>query len=222
MNLGDLDIACLRARRGEKWGTYPDDVLPLWVADMDFPVAEPIQAVLRHALENGDVGYPINPTPGGLPAVFAERMQERFGWELDPNRVEVLTDVVQGLYIALQVYSKPGDGAIVQTPIYPPFLEAVHDMGRRVLTHELVAGDSGYEIDFDALRASIDHGTRLLLLSNPQNPTGRAYTRAELEQLAEIALENHLTVVSDEIHGDLVYPGHTHIPFATLGPEVEA
>lgn len=222
MNLGDLDIAHLRARRGEKWGTYPDDVLPLWVADMDFPVAEPIQAVLRHALENGDVGYPINPTPGGLPAVFAERMQERFGWELDPNRVEVLTDVVQGLYIALQVYSKPGDGAIVQTPIYPPFLEAVHDMGRRMVTQQLVASDSGYEIDFDALRASIDHGTRLLLLSNPQNPTGRAYTRSELEQLAEIALENHLTVVSDEIHGDLVYPGHTHIPFATLGPEVEA
>jgi hypothetical protein len=116
MNFDDLDIARLRARRGEKWATYPADVLPLWVADMDFAPAEPIQEVLRHALENGDIGYPINPTPASLPTVFAERMQERFGWSLDPQRVEVLTDVVQGLYIALQVYSEPGDGAIVQTP----------------------------------------------------------------------------------------------------------
>jgi len=222
MNLDDLDIAQLRARRGEKWATYPADVLPLWVADMDFPVADPIREVLQRALENGDTGYPINPTPAGLSTVFAERMQERFGWSLDPERVEVLTDVVQGLYIALQVYSQPGDGAVVQTPIYPPFLEAVHEMGRRLIVNELVWRDSGYEIDFEALRSSIDRGTRLLLLSNPQNPTGRAYTRPELEQLARIALENHLVVVSDEIHADLVYPGHTHIPFATLGPEVEA
>ncbi len=222
MSFDDLDIARLRARRGEKWATYPSDVLPLWVADMDFPVAEPIKQVLRHALENGDVGYPINPTPAGLPTVFAERMQERFGWSVDPGHVEVLTDVVQGLYIALQVYSKPGDGAVVQTPIYPPFLEAVHEIGRHLIVNELVCGNSGYEIDFDALRASINQGTRLLLISNPQNPTGRVFTRTELVQLAQLAIENHLVVVSDEIHADLVYPGHTHIPFATLGPEVEA
>ena len=222
MNFDDLDIARLRARRGEKWATYPADVLPLWVADMDFAPAEPVQEVLRHALENGDIGYPINPTPASLPTVFAERMQERFGWSLDPQRVEVLTDVVQGLYIALQVYSEPGDGAIVQTPIYPPFLEAVHEMGRHLIVNELVRGDEGYEIDFDALRRGINRRTRLILLSNPHNPTGRVFTRAELEQLAQIVLEHHLVVVSDEIHADLVFPGHTHIPFATLGPEVEA
>lgn len=222
MSFDDLDIARLRARRGEKWGTYPADVLPVWVADMDFPPAEPILDVLRHALENSDTGYPVNPTPAGLATVFAERVQERFGWSVDPRRVEVLTDVVQGLYIALQVYSKPGDGAIVQTPIYPPFLEAVHETGRHLIVNELVPGDSGYTIDFDALRAEIDRNTRLLLLCNPHNPSGRVFTRSELEALAEIALEHHLIVVSDEIHADLVYSGHEHIPFATLGHEIEA
>jgi cystathionine beta-lyase len=188
---------------------------------MDFQIAEPIQDVLRHALENADVGYPVNPTPNALPTVFAERVRDRFGWTVDPNRVEVITDVVQGLYIALQVYSEPGSGAIIQTPIYPPFLEAVHDMGRHMIVNELARGESGYEIDFDALRAAVDRGTRLLLFCNPHNPTGRVFRREELEQLAEFVLAHHLTVVSDEIHADLVYPGAQHIPFATLGPEIE-
>jgi cystathionine beta-lyase len=222
MSFDDLDIARLRDRRGEKWTTYPADVLPLWVADMDFPVAEPIGEVLRNALANHDLGYPLNMTPEGLPTTFAERVRERFGWAVDPRRVDVITDVVQGLYIALQVYSEPGEGAIVQTPIYPPFLEAVHEMGRRLIANELVSRDVGYEIDFDALRAAIDRRTRLLLFCNPHNPTGRVFTRSELEELAEIALEHRLVVVSDEIHADLSFPGHPHIPFATLGPEVEA
>ena len=222
MSFDDLDIGTLRKKHGEKWATYPDDVLPLWVADMDFPTAEPIQAALHQALSVGDIGYPINPTPSGLPTVFAERVRERFGWEVDPERVEVITDVVQGLYIALHAYSQPGEGAIVQTPIYPPFLEAVDEMGRRLIVNELVRGDGGYEIDFDALRAGVDRGTRLLLLCNPHNPTGRVFTRQELEALAEFALEHHLVVVSDEIHADLVYPGNTHIPLATLGHDIEA
>ena len=222
VNFDDLDIEALRARSGEKWATYPADVLPLWVADMDFPVAEPIQQVLRQALELGDIGYPLNPNPDALPSIFAERAQARFDWNVDPERVEVITDVVQGIYIALHVYSEPGEGAIVQTPVYPPFVDAVHDLGRHMIVNELVRGEARYEIDFDALRASVDRGTRVLLLCNPQNPTGRAFTRPELAALAEFALEHRLTVVADEIHADLVYPGQPHIPFATLGPEIEA
>jgi cystathionine beta-lyase len=222
MNFDDLEIAALQRRRGEKWATYPDDIIPLWVADMDFPAAQPIQDILRHALENSDLGYPVTPTANALPQVFAERVGERFGWVLDPHRVEVITDVVQGLYIALQVYSEPGEGAIIQTPIYPPFLDAVRDMGRHMLVNELVRGETGYAIDFDALRACVDRRTRILMLCNPHNPTGRVFTRPELEQVAEFALAHRLTVVSDEIHADLVYPGHQHIPFATLGPEISA
>jgi cystathionine beta-lyase len=215
-----IAIDRLRARRGEKWTTYPGDVLPAWVADMDFPIAEPLQAYLAEVRENTDVGYPVNPTPRGLPSAFAQRMQERFGWEVDPRRVEVLTDVVQGIYIALWNLTQPGDGAVVQTPVYPPFIEAVAECRRVQVTNELVRGAERYEIDFDALRAAGAH-TRVLLLCHPQNPTGRAFTRAELERLAELALARDWWVVSDEIHADLVYPPGVHLPFAALGPEVE-
>ncbi len=222
MDLDALDIGALRRRLGEKWATYPDDVLPAWVADMDFPVAEPIRRYLEQAVVGSDLGYAVNPTPQSLPTAFAERMQARFGWSVDPERVEVLTDVVQGLYISLLVYSQEGDSAITQLPIYPPFLHALRESGRRRIDCRLAPGRERHEIDFDALRAGIDDRTRLLLLSNPQNPTGRAFTRAELEQLAELALTRDLIVISDEIHGELVYPDAVHIPFATLGPEIEA
>ncbi len=218
----DLDIARLRLRTGEKWKTYPDDVLPVWVADMDFPLAEPLEALLRSTLENSDTGYPLGVDRDGLREVFAERAAARYGWRVDPGRIELLSDVVQGLYVALHVLTEPGDAAIVQTPIYPPFLRCVEDVKRRMLVNELVQGERGYEIDFDALRGSIDARTRMLMLCNPHNPTGRVFTREELSALAEIAIEHDLIVVSDEIHADLVLPGAEHVPIATLGPEVEA
>ncbi len=222
MNLDDLDLNRLRATRGEKWQTYPEDVLPLWVADMDFPVAEPIRELLRETFENSDVGYPLNPRREGLPSMFAARMQERFGWDLDPARVEVITDVVQGLYVALLTLTAENAGAVVQTPVYPPFLACVADVGRRMVPNELVRGESGYAIDFDALRADMDAETEVLLFCNPQNPTGRVFRREELEQLAELAIERDVVIISDEIHADLVHAPHRHIPLATLGPEVEA
>lgn len=221
MDFDHLDERLLRTKRGEKWRTYPEDVLPLWVADMDFPVAEPLQRLLQRTLETCDLGYPVNPTPAGLPSVFARRMRERFGWTVDPERVVVLTDVVQGLYVALSTLCEPGDAAVIQPPIYPPFLHCVRETSRRRIDNPLVRGPERYEIDFDALRASIDARTRLLLLCNPHNPSGRAFDRAELEAIARIALERDLVIVSDEIHADLVYPGAHHLPIATLAPEVE-
>ena len=222
MSFDDLDLETLRRKRGEKWREYGPDVLHAWVADMDFPVAEPIAQHLLESVRIGDLGYPINPTPTALPSVFAQRMQERFGWQVDPQRVLVLTDVVQGIYIAMHTLSEPGDGVVVQTPVYAPFLKAVPEVGRRTLNSPLVRGASGYEIDFDDLEAKLDARTRIYLLCNPQNPTGRVFTRAELERLAELALARDLIVVSDEIWGELTYPGQRHIPFASLGPEVEA
>src|SRR5262245_32566302 len=187
---------------------------------MDFPVAQPLQDYFAELRANTDFGYPINPTPDGLPGAFARRVQERFGWSIDPRRIEVLTDVVQGLYIALWNLTEPGDGAVVQTPVYPPFLEAVAECRRVQVTNELVRGAGRYEIDLDALRAAAGPRTRMLLLCHPQNPTGRAFERAELERLAELALERDWLVVSDEIHADLVYPPAVHVPFAALGPEI--
>ncbi len=230
LDLDRLDVDRLRRRRGEKWQQYPPDVLPAWVAEMDFPLAAPIRRVLEDALAHDDLGYPINPRPQDLPTVFAARMQERFGWRIDPQRALVLTDVVQGIYVALDRFAAPGEGVVVQTPVYPPFLHAVRDTGRRLVENPLVASSDPaapalaprWEIDFDGLRGALDAGTRVLLLCHPQNPTGRVFERAELEALAELALRHELLVVSDEIHADLLYPGRRHLPFAALAPEVEA
>ena len=222
MNFDDLELRELRARLGEKWQRYPgDEVLAAWVADMDFPAAEPIRRVLGDMLEVADLGYPLNPTPLGLPTLLAERSARLFDWRFDPERVEVLTDVVQGLYVSLMVYSEEGQRTLFQPPIYPPFIAAARETRRPAVLCELVAGANGYEIDFDAFEAALTPDVRTLLLCNPHNPTGRVFTRAELERIAELAVANDLVVLSDEIHSELVFPGQRHLPIATLGPEIE-
>jgi aspartate/methionine/tyrosine aminotransferase len=188
---------------------------------MDFAVAEPIRRVLQRALDTSDLGYPIHPGPTDLPEVFAARARERFGWQVAPRRVEILTDVVQGMYVGIDRLSAPGDGVVVQTPIYAPFLRAVEETGRRLCESPLVPGPAGYELDPGGLRRAAA-GARLLLLCHPHNPTGRAFRRAELEAVAEVALANDLSVLSDEIHADLVLSGEPFVPFASLAPEVAA
>lgn len=218
--LDALDLRQLQQRRSEKWHTYPRDVLPAFVAEMDFPVAAPIEQALRRYVNASDVGYPLGLRQSGLAEAFCERMADRFGWRIEPARVEVLSEVVQGLYLAIAAYSEPGDGAIVQTPIYPPFLHALRDQGRRLVENRLVPAGQELGFDLDALACSIDPGTRLLLLCNPHNPSGHVASRAELDRLAALALEHDLVVVSDEIHADLVFDGDHHIPFASLSPEI--
>ncbi len=220
--LDGLDLATLQRRKSEKWHTYASDVLPAWVAEMDFPIAAEIRRNLEQALELWDVGYPVAPRQTGLCEVFADRMSERWDWQIDPHRVEILSEVVQGIYLALEALSQPGQGVIVQPPIYPPFLSAIEETGRRRIENPLLPGEDRWEIDFDGLATAGDSETRILLLCNPHNPSGRVFTRPELEALAEIALRNDLIVVSDEIHADLTFDGRKHIPFAKLAPEIEA
>lgn len=222
LDFDGVDLAVLRRRRGEKWRTYGPDVLAAWVAEMDFPLAGPVRGVIESALATGDLGYPLDADRRELAEAFAARMEARFGWRADPDGVEVLADVVQGIYVALDRLSAPGEGVVVQTPVYPPFLSAVRKTGRRMIENPLTPGAVRYELDLDGLRRAVRADTRLLLLCNPQNPTGRVLERGELEALAEIALAGDLVVVADEIHADLVYPGSSHVPFASLAPEVEA
>ncbi|HIF97063.1 MAG TPA: pyridoxal phosphate-dependent aminotransferase [Myxococcales bacterium] len=217
-----LDIKILRSRKSEKWHAYPADVLPAWVAEMDFPVAQPIQDVLSRALDLSDLGYPIAAGRTGIREAFADRMEERFGWSINPRRVEVLSEVVQGLYLAVGAFTEPGDGAIVQTAIYPPFLHGLEETGRRLVENRLVRKPGGWEINFEALENSIDARTKLFLLCNPHNPSGRVLSRPELERLGELVLKKDLIVVADEIHADLVFDSRRHIPFASLAPELEA
>lgn len=218
--LDELDIRQLERRRSAKWQQYPRDVMPAWVAEMDFPIAAPIRAELQRLIEISDMGYPLSDAETGLPEAFRERMNERFGWNPDPSRIELLSEVVQGMYIAIEAFTDPGDGAIVQTPIYPPFLNAVRETGRRLVENPLVVSGSRLEFDLDGLARKIDATTRILLLCNPHNPSGRVMLRDDLERIAALVLEHDLVVMSDEIHADLLFDGRVHIPFATLGPEI--
>ncbi len=218
--LDELDIRLLETRRSEKWHTYPRDVLPAWVAEMDFPIAAPIQAELRRFTEQADIGYPIGLRDTGLAEAFSERMRERFDWATDPARVEILSEVVQGMYVAVEAFAADQAGVIVQTPIYPPFLGAVRETGRRLVENRLVPNGARLEIDFENLSQNIDAETRVFLFCNPHNPSGRVFDRPELEQLAEIVLARNLLVVSDEIHGDLLFDDRRHIPFASLSTEI--
>ena len=217
-----ISLSDLRRRRGEKWSTFEADVLPAWVAEMDFPVADPIHRVLTSMVAQHNVGYPRDALDEGVPAVFAERMRQQFSWNVDPDRVELLTDVVQGMYLAVETLTSPGSGLIIQTPIYPPFLEAATDNGREIVENRLLHQARGYAIDFEALEKSIGPRTEMLLFCNPHNPSGRVFTPEELARLAEICLRHDLVVLSDEIHADLVYEGRQHIPLASIGEEIAA
>jgi len=218
-NLNDLDLERLRARLSVKWQHYGAECLPAWVAEMDFPIAQPIRATLQRALELDDFGYPQGQEVVGLPPLFAARMSERYGWQIDAERVEVLSDVVQGIYIALMAFTAPDAGVVVQTPIYPPFLGSVQKLGRRVSACALVDAGDHYGIDLAAL-ARACQGARMLLLCHPHNPSGRVFTDGELRAIAALVLEHDLLVVSDEIHADLTLPGRRFAPFASIDPEV--
>ncbi|MSR15974.1 MAG: pyridoxal phosphate-dependent aminotransferase [Gammaproteobacteria bacterium] len=218
----ELSLATLRQRRGVKWNAYPSDVLPAWVADMDFEIAPAIKAALDEAIAHSDLGYAQAYSDSGLDEIFCARMQARYGWQINPRQVDFFSDVVQIIYLALLTLTEPGAGVVIQTPIYPPFLQSVKETGRRAVISPLVQGDSGYTIDFEHLAASIDAQTTLLLLCHPHNPTGRAFTRDELNGLAELVLKHDLIVVSDEIHADLALDSRRHIPFASLSAEIAA
>ena len=222
MHLDNIDELSLRRRRGEKWTRYPPDVLPAWVADMDFVVADPIRAALSERIAEADLGYPVAHHKTGLPELFCERVAERFAWTVAPADVVIINDVVQGLYLALQTLSVPGDGVVIQTPIYPPFLHAAAQTGRRAVLSPLISGASRFEIDFDHFERAIDQSTRIVMLCNPHNPCGRAFERTELERIAALCQRHNLLIVSDEIHADLVLTGQPHIPIASLDPDIAA
>jgi cystathionine beta-lyase len=222
MSFDTVDMARLRGLAGNKWRRYGEDVLPAWVADMDFLQAAPIREYLMRAASNGDLGYPFAEGPEPLQEVFAERAMKRYGWPVDTGRIELIIDVVQGLYLGMDIYCERGEGVIIPTPIYPNFLSAAAETGRRAIESPLVLDGGRFVIDFDALEACVDDGTRLLMVCNPHNPTGRVFQREELEGLAELALRHDLVVIADEIFADMVYEGGKYTPFASLGPEIAA
>ena len=221
-----LDKRQLLARRSYKWGLYPPGVIAACVADMDFRVPAPVRAAILRDVEDDAYGYPMRDGTRADRAVaqaFAARMAQRFDWEVDPDLVLVLADLVQAIYATLLAYSDPGDGVILQWPIYPPFREAIASTGRRLIPLEMESTPDGHVFDLDKLAAAVAGGrARMLFLCNPQNPTGRVFTRPELARIAAFAERHELVVVSDEIHADLVYPGARHLPLAALSAQARA
>jgi cystathionine beta-lyase len=212
----------LRRIGGEKWRRYPAGVLPSFVADMDFPAADAVQDAIEALVENRAYGYPWPNGLEPLAGAFARYQSEAFGWEVEPARVRPTTDVVQSIAACLLAFSEPGDGVAVQTPAYPPFLTVTASCSRLIAESPLLDTGERFELDVGRLRSAVDERTRILLLCHPHNPTGRVFDADELAAIAELAAERDLVVVSDEIHADLVYPGRTHVPFASLGPETAA
>jgi cystathionine beta-lyase len=216
----DFDIATLQARRTNKWHKFPADVLPAWVADMDFGVAPSITAAMTRLTQNQEYGYAAR--EGVLGDCFVRRMQRRFGWHTDPADTFAIGDLVQATFSSVMAFSEPGDAVLLQLPSYPPFMRAIEDTGRRLIANPMRDNGTRWMLNLAAFETTPDPSTRVLLFCHPQNPTGRAYTRTELEAVADFAIRHDLIVVSDEIHADIVYPGNTHIPLASLHDAIAA
>jgi cysteine-S-conjugate beta-lyase len=221
----ELSHSTLRARRNAKWNQHDADVIPAWVADMDFAVAAPIEAAIERTIRDGDYGYAMRDGDRAdrfVALAFAARMKSRFGWDVSPDLVLPMADLVQGTYAMILAFSDPGDGVVLQVPNYPPFREAIGTTERRLLPLPMRDDGTRYVFDVDELKKLVDKRTRIFVLCNPQNPTGRVFSRDELLALGQFAVAHDLIVISDEIHSDLVYPGRQHIPFASLGPDIAA
>jgi cystathionine beta-lyase len=202
-----------------KWHFFDADVLPMWVADMDFRSPEPVIEALEKRIRQGVFGYPVN--AGGLVDAAVDWVGSRHNWHISPSQVAVLPAVISGFNLITQVYAR-GRSVLFQTPAYMPFFRVAANARISQVETALTVGENQYEIDFDAFEAAASKGVGVFLLCNPQNPSGRVFTRAELEHLAEICLRHDITICSDEIHSDLVFSGQHHIPIASLSPEVAA
>lgn len=216
----ELGIEALRARRTTKWHKFPADVLPAWVADMDFTVAPAVVEALERLLRAQEFGYADR--AGVLEAAFVRRMASRFGWQTRAEDVHPVADLVQASFASVTAFSEPGDGVVLQLPSYPPFQDAIRGTGRRLLGNHMRDDGTRWRLDLAAYDAAPDPRARVMIFCHPQNPTGRAFSRAELEEVAAFAIRHDLIVVSDEIHADIVYPGGKHIPLASLGSDIAA
>jgi cystathionine beta-lyase len=211
-------------RRGTnslKWDLYKGkEIIPLWVADMDFRVSTAIIKALQAHVDHGVFGYTL--VPEELIDVVVRRLATQYNWKVEGEWIVWLPGLVTGINVACHAVGDTGDQVLTTVPIYPPFLTAPGNASRELRTVPLMESEEGWEFDFDLLERAITPRTRVLLLCSPHNPTGRVFTRDELSTLAEICERNDLIICSDEIHCELVLDKDKgHIPTATLSPDVE-
>jgi cystathionine beta-lyase len=215
----DVSIELLRLRHSAKWAKYPADVLPAWVAEMDFPLALPIRETLLAAIARDDTGYADAGRLGDAFAGFAER---RFAWQVDPKRVRLVADVMTGVAELLRALTEPGDAIVVNPPVYAPFFMVVRELRRELVEVPLLLIDEGGRLDLDGLERAFAAGARAYLLCHPHNPTGRTHDRVELEAVAALAARYGVTVIADEVHAPMTMPGTEHVPYLSLAGDAAA
>ena len=212
----------LRARGSQKWSKGGPGVIGAFVAEMDFGVAPPIEAALLDVIKRADYGYLTEHAVTEMAVACAAWQRDRYGWDVDPGRVRPLPDVVTGLAAAITLFSRPGSPVILPTPAYMPFLTIPAGLGREVIQVPMATDDGRYVLDLDGIDAAFKRGGHLLILCNPSNPVGRVYGRDELTAVTEVVEANGGRVFADEIHAPLLYPGGTHVPYASLSAAAAA
>ena len=217
-----------------KWDAAPkifggEDILPMWVADMDFPIAKPITEALRKRTEHEIYGYNLKSWPSLTDAII-KRIYRKYGWEISPEWIVLIPGVVAALYAAAKAFTRPGDSIIHQGPVYYPFWSAIKDNGCHVANNQLVQNGGRYEIDYDDLESHFETkvglGTtasrvRMMIMCNPHNPVGRVWNREELTRVGEVVQKRNAIMVVDEIHCELLMKNATHIPFGSISREFE-
>ena len=210
--------SCLKYDQAERRG-YPSDILPLWIADMDFPTAPAVLDALRKTVEHGIFGY--SQSLDDYYEAAANWFTEHFGWHPQKSWLVKTPGVVFALAMAIKAYTSIGDAVIIQTPVYYPFYEVIENNSRRIVENPLVNINGHYEIDFDDFEKKItDNNIKLFILCSPHNPVGRVWKISELKKLGEICLKHDVIIVSDEIHCDFVFPQYKHYIFSQACPEL--
>jgi cysteine-S-conjugate beta-lyase len=219
MNFDFDQIIDSRQLPGTKWRTYAEDIIPLWIADMDFRSPPAVRRALRDYVDQGIFGLPHPPV--GLDELIVETMFRKHGWEISAEDVVFIPGVTEGLKLACQSVGQPGDQVLMQTPVYTPFFSAPDAANQQAMTMLLSPGEDGrFRVDDDLFEKKITDRTTLFFLCNPHNPGGHVFAQDELERMADICLREDVIICSDEIHADWVYPGYKHVPIAGIDPEI--
>ncbi len=221
VDLNGLSASGLRARRSMKWNVYPQDVIPLWVAEMDYPTAEPIMTALHAAVEAEVFGYPLGTRASGLGDAVSDWLAAQHGWSVAPADVHAVPDIMRGVSLALEAFSGPGEAVVLPTPLYHPFFDVVELSGRPQVHVPMTDQDGRWSMDLAGIERALAAGARTVVLCNPHNPLARVYSHAELSALAEVVTRHRARVISDEVHAPLVFEG-SHLPYATLSTETAA
>ena len=213
------EIIPRRGTNSYKWDSAGDaDVLPMWVADMEFRTAPPVVEALRKRVEHGIFGYVR--VPDAYYAAVTNWFARRHDWQIEKEWIIYTTGVVPALSAVIKALTAPGDKVMVQTPVYNCFFSSIRNNGCGMIANPLIYRNGTYQIDFaDLEQKAADPSVKVLLLCNPHNPAGRVWTKQELTRIGDICIRNNVWVVADEIHCELVFPGHTYIPFASISQE---